>query len=474
MGTSMKRPRLRQRGALAALAMLAGCALNSPPKPEEIRTEALGNTDLSTPWRAGDPNPGTVQDNWLASFNDPQLNALVTEALQKNPDLRVVGTKVEQATEQLHIAEAARKPTISIGATGGIKLTDLSSALSGIIGLVSWELDIWGQLRYGVAAAQEGLVATQADAEFARQSLAATTAKAWFVATQTLAEQQLAQDMVGAADHLVRLATDRQRVGSGTAVDIAGASANLGTQRDILVQARYAHQASLRALELLLGRYPAAELKARPELPPLPGPVPAGLPLQMLERRPDLIAAERRVAAAFNRVGQAKAAELPSIKLTGNVGFIDSDVLQLKQDYSNPAIGVGGKFAWPIYTGGGLDAQVALQTAQQRQAVAEYARLALRAIGDVETALASGRVLAEREQLLSAVNGDRAKSLEYVQTSYRVGKTDLRSVEQQQIELYSARIQLLRVRSEQLSQRVALHLSLGGSFYDRTTGEVKP
>jgi len=240
------------------------------------------------------------------------------------------------------------------------------------------------------------------------------------------------------------------------------------------VQARFAHQASLRALELLLGRYPAAELKARPDLPSMPGPVPAGLPLQMLERRPDLIAAERRVAAAFNRVGQAKAAELPSIKLTGNVGFIDSDVLQLKQDYSNPAIGVGGKFSWPIYTGGGLDAQVALQTAQQRQAVAEYARLALRAIGDVETALASGRVLAEREQLLSAVNGDRARSLEYIQTSYRVGKTDLRSVEQQQIELYSARIQLLRVRSEQLSQRVALHLSLGGSFYDRTTGEVKP
>jgi NodT family efflux transporter outer membrane factor (OMF) lipoprotein len=474
VGLFAQRPHLRQHGALAALAMVAGCALNSPPGPEEIRTEALGNTDLSTPWRAGDPNPGAVQDNWLATFNDPQLNALVTEALQKNPDLRVVATKVEQATEQLNIAEAARKPTISIAGTGGIKLTDLSSALSGIIGLVSWELDIWGQLRYGAAAAKEGLVATQADAEFARQSLAATTAKAWFVATQTLAEQQLAQDMVGSAEQLVRLATDRQRVGSGTATDIAGASANLGTQRDILVQARFAHQASLRALELLLGRYPAAELKARPDLPPLPGPVPAGLPLQMLERRPDLIAAERRVAVAFNRVGQAKAAELPSIKLTGNLGFIDSDVLQLKQGYSNPAAGIGGKFAWPIYTGGGLDAQVALQTAQQREAVAQYARLALRAIGDVETALAAGRMLTEREQTLSAINVDRARSLEYTQTSYRVGKTDLRSVEQQQIELYSARIQLLRVRSEQLSQRVALHLSLGGSFYDRATGEVKP
>lgn len=474
MAIAVKRSPLRQRGALAALVLLAGCALQSPPKPEEIRTEALGNTDLSTPWRAGDPNPGTVQDNWLATFNDPQLNALIAEALQKNPDLRIVGTKVEQATEQLNIAEAARKPTISIAGTGGIKLTDLSSALSGIIGLVSWELDIWGQLRYSAAAAREGLFSTQADAEFARQSLAATTAKAWFIATETLLEQQLGQDMVGSAEQLVRLANDRQRVGSGTATDIAGASANLGTQRDVLVQARFAHQASLRALELLLGRYPAAELKARADLPPLPGPVPAGLPLQMLERRPDLIAAERRVAAAFNRVGQAKAAELPSIRLTGNLGFIDSDVLQLKQDYSNPAAGIGGKFTWPIYTGGGLDAQVALQTALQREAVARYASLALRAISDVETALAAGRMLAEREQMLSAVSLDRSRSLEYTQTSYRVGKIDLRSVETQQIDLYSARIQLLRVRSDQLSQRVTLHLSLGGSFYDRATGEVKP
>jgi len=101
----------------------------------------------------------------------------------------------------------------------------------------------------------------------------------------------------------------------------------------------------------------AQALRARPDLPPLPGPVPAGLPLQMLERRPDLIAAERRVAAAFNRIGQAKAAELPSIRLTGNVGYLDSDILQLKQDYSNPSAGVGAKLVAPLYTGGGLQAQ---------------------------------------------------------------------------------------------------------------------
>jgi NodT family efflux transporter outer membrane factor (OMF) lipoprotein len=435
----------------------------------------MGGTDVTTPWRAAEPVAGTVQDNWLATFGDAQLDALVAEAVQRNPDLRVAATKVEQATEQLRIAEAARRPQVSIAATGGIKMTDMSSALTGIIGLVSWELDLWGQLRYQREAAAATLTSVQADTEFARQSIAATTAKAWFIAAQTLGEQQLAADMVTSSEHLVKLAGDRYRVGAGTDQDVALASANLGAARDSLVQARYAHQAAVRALELLLGRYPATELRARPDLPPLPGPVPAGLPLQMLERRPDMVAAERRVAAAFNRVGQAKAAELPAIRLTGNVGYIDSDILQLKQDYDNPSAGVGAKIVAPIYTGGGLQAQVELMNAQQREAVAQYARLALRAIGDVEESLAAARTLVERETLLQAVSADQQRALELAQTAYRVGKQDLRSVEQQQLSLYATRVNLLRVRGEQLSQRVSLHLSLGGSFGDRLVlSEAKP
>src|SRR5215510_4205615 len=129
----------RCAGVAAVPALLAaGCALQPPPKPDETRSQAMGSTDVTTPWRAGDPVPGTVQDNWLATFNDAQLNALVTEAVQRNPDLRVAATKVEQATEQLRIAEAVRRPQVSIVGTGGIKMTDMSSALTGIVGLVSW------------------------------------------------------------------------------------------------------------------------------------------------------------------------------------------------------------------------------------------------------------------------------------------------------------------------------------------------
>ena len=162
--------------AVVAVLLAGGCALQSPPKPEETRSQALGSTDVTTPWRAAEPVAGSVQDNWLANFGDAQLNALVAEAVQRNPDLRIAATKVEQATEQLRIAEAARRPQVSIVGTGGIKMTDMSSALSGIIGLVSWELDLWGQLRYQREAAAASLTSVQADTEFARQSIAATTA----------------------------------------------------------------------------------------------------------------------------------------------------------------------------------------------------------------------------------------------------------------------------------------------------------
>jgi multidrug efflux system outer membrane protein len=454
-------------------ALLAGCALQSPPQPNEIQKEALGDMAVSNPWKAAATSSAAVQDNWLATFEDSQLDALAAEGVAKNPDLRVAATRVEQAAGYVNGAKAALRPTVGIVGTGGIKVSDLSSALTGIVGLVSWELDLWGRLRYGEQAAQASYAATQADFEFARQSLAATIARSWFTATETLLQEQISEEMVQAAKELATLATERQRVGVGNEQDVALARANLGTQLDNLSQARFAHGQSVRALELLLGRYPAAELKARLDLAKLPSAAPAGLPLEMLERRPDLIAAERRVAAAFNRAGEARTAQLPRVSLTGNIGYISSDILELKQDYENPTAGVGAKLQAPIYTGGGLEAQVEIRTAEQKEAVAQYARTALRAIGDVENALAAAQALAERETLLQQVVAENRRALTLTQSAYRVGRLDLRSVEQQQLSVHAARIALLRVQSEQLTQRVNLHLALGGSFEMRRPAPPK-
>jgi len=304
----------------------------------------------------------------------------------------------------------------------------------------------------------------QADREFGRQSLAATVAKSWFTATETWLQLQITEDMIKSGQELLTLADKRWQVGPGDEQDVALARANLGTFQDMAKQVRLAHEQSLRAVELLLGRYPAAELQARRDLPALPGPIPAGLPLEMLERRPDMIAAERRVAAAFNRVGEAKAARLPRIILNANVAAVKSDILELKKDFENPIGGAGAKLIAPIYQGGALKAQVKIRTLEQREAVAQYASIALRALGDVETALAVGNNLAERDELLQSTVTNNLRALELTQTSYRVGKIDMRAVQQQQLSVYSVRLTRLRVQSEQLTQRANLHLALGGSF----------
>jgi outer membrane protein, multidrug efflux system len=454
------------------LTLAAGCATKSPPTLAEIRQQSgtLTNLVLTNAWKAAPVSTNAIQDNWLATFGDVQLDALIAEAMTNNPDLRVAATRVEQAAQYVELAKAALRPAVNLLGSGGFNMGggDVSSALQGISLGASWEPDLWGRMRYGRNAYQAAYASAQADFEFGRQSLAATMAKSWFTAGETWLQLQIAEDMVKAAQELVTLAEKRWQVGPGNEQDVALARASLGIFQDTAKQVRLAHEQTLRALELLLGRYPAAELQARRDLPALPGPIPAGLPLEMLERRPDMVAAERRVAASFNRVGEAKAARLPRIILNANVAAIQSDILQLKSDFDNPTGGAGAKLIAPIYQGGALNTQVKIRTLEQKEAVAQYARLALRALGDVENALAAGQTLAERDQLLQRTVTDNQRALELSQTSYRVGKTDLRAVQQQQLSVYSARLALLRVQSEQLTQRVNLHLVLGGSFAPAT------
>ncbi len=451
---------------LACLAILvllsAGCTLKAPPEREEIQQQALADIELPGSWPAGGL-PGSIVDNWLASFDDDQLSALAAEAVANNPDLRLSATRVEQANEYINLSKAALLPALNLFGTGGFKSGD-GSPLQGLSFLASWELDLWGRIRYGRSAAEETSLSAQADFEFARQSIAAATAKGWFMASETWLQLQTAGRMEQSAQQLLDLAEKRYQVGIGNELDVALAQVSLGTFQDNVLKISLAHEQALRSLELLVGRFPAAELKARRDLTKLPGPVPVGIPLEMLERRPDLIAAEHRVAAAFNRIGEAKAARLPSISINASVSAFTSEIVQLKKDFENPTSGFGGKLLAPIYQGGSLQTQVEIRTLEQKEAIAQYASIALRALGDVETTLAASRNLAERELLLQRNVSDNQRALELAENSYRVGTTDLRNVQQQQLSLNAALLGLLRVQSEQLSQRVNLHLALGGSF----------
>jgi len=447
--------------AAAVLAALGGCATRKPPTTAELQAQALAHTGVPPAWQVrGSEAP--VVDRWLATFNDPALPPLVEEALVYNADLQVAAARVEQAAGYLKVASASLLPTLGLVGLGGGK-SGGSGGLDGVWLNASLELDVWGRLRYGRNAAEAQSAAARADFAYARQSLAAMVAKGWFLAIEAGLQGAIAQEAVRSSSSLLRIAEDRLRVGSGNEQAVAEARASLGGYRDRLQQIELARGQALRALELLLGRYPGAAIAVADRLAPLPAPVAAGVPSQLLERRPDVIAAEQRVAAAFNRVGEARAAQLPRISLTAGGSYVTSDLLVL-QNTSNPLWSVGGSLLAPLYRGGELRAQVEIRTAEQKQAVAEYARAAQRAFGEVENALAAEAVLAQRGGILEAAVRDSERALALVQIQYRVGSADLRAVEQSQMALYSARIALLRVQTDALAQRVNLYLALGGGF----------
>jgi NodT family efflux transporter outer membrane factor (OMF) lipoprotein len=447
--------------ALAVALALAGCALKSPPAHDEALAQGMPNVRVPESWSVQSATAGAVADRWLASFTDPQLDALVQEALTYNPDLRIAAARVEQAAGYVKLSGATLYPQVNLIAKGSLGAD--SSGVQGVGIFLNWELDLWGRIRAGRESAQTQYSSAELDAEYARQSIAALVAKGWFLATEARLQKAIAEDMAVAAERQVALAQDRLRVGNGDEYDVAQARAGLATYRDSARNLEFAYQQALRSLESLAGRYPAAAVKVPVQLAPMPGPVPVGMPSELLERRPDVVAAERRVAAAFYRVEESKAAMLPRISLTGAVNTISSEVFVLKER-DNPVWSVGAGLVAPLFLGGQLQSQVEIRTAEQKQALAEYGRVGARAFGEVENALSAEFTLGERESLLKQAVADNARALELANIRYRVGSGDLRAVQQQSLALYAARTALLRVQSERLVQRVNLHLALGGSF----------
>jgi NodT family efflux transporter outer membrane factor (OMF) lipoprotein len=457
---------MRRSAALPAWILAvatAGCALQSPPKPDEIRAQSIPNLKTAGAWVGAPVAPGAVTDDWLARFHDAQLDALVREALDYNADLRTAAARVEQAAAYAKLAGAQIYPAVNILAHGGGKFGGDGSGLSGVGIFASWELDLWGRVRYQGAAGEQAYEAAVLDAEYARQSIAATVAKSWTLAIQARLARAIASDIVGSSEQSLGLAGDRLRVGSGDEYDVTLSQANLETARDAARQLALGEAQALRALEMLVGRYPAATLAVPTALPAVPGPAPAGVPSELLERRPAVVAAERRVAAAFNNVGEAKAARLPKLSITGSVTSVDSSLFVL-QSHSNPVASLGANLVAPIFNGYALQAQVDIRNAEQKIAIAEFGKVAQRAFGEVESALSEALTADEREAILARSVASNARTLELANVRYRVGSGDLRAVLQQGVALYGARTALLQAQTDRVVQRINLYLALGGSF----------
>ncbi len=441
--------------------ILVGCTTPRPPSSEEALANALPESTIlpTTFSEQGSPGNNVLPANWIKAFQDPRLNAIIDEALANNLNLQAAVSQVEAAGGLVTQASSQMKPVVAATGEG---VPGSSSSFQGAVS-VSWELDIWGRIRAEKDAAEAQYEAVTADYEYARLSLKAQTARSWFIAVETRQQLEFAEEVVGLYQKTLRIVETKFEFGDVGMKEVHLARADLTASQERLRQVEGAYKVAIRSIEVLLGRYPSAELEVSSEFVAVPPAIPVGLPSDLIERRPDLVAAERRVAAAFDLTEAAKAARLPSIGLTGAAGGTNSELTDLIGG-GGGFWSVGANFLAPLYSGGALKAEVEISNSKQEAALAAFGQLALVAFSEVENSLSNGAILAARGQLLNSVFEDNRNALKLAQIQFEDGAVELLDVLQMQARLVNSQVSLISNKNAQLSERINLHLALGGDF----------
>ena len=458
--------------ALAAVVATAACASAPSVVPPEL------DVVIPETWTAAETPAGAIDVEWWTDFEDDRLVAAVNTALERNFDLQAAAARLEQAAADATIASAGLEPTVQASYNGtrrkqnfvgfpipGSEDRVLSTVSSnqGISLDVSWEIDLWGRLRAGNQAALADLQAAAADLRGAQLSLAGQTVKGWFAIAEAQQQVDLSRETVESFRDASDVVRERFQAGIRPPLDLRLALLNLSNAEAQLQQRLQQLDVATRQLEIILGEYADGSMVTPPALPTAAPPIPGGLPADLVSRRPDLLAAERRLASADARLSVARTDLLPRLTLTAATGTATDTLRNLiNGDFAVWSI-LGGVVA-PLWQGGRLRAQVSRAEARTAEVLADYANTALRAYSEVETALAADDFLEAREGHL-AVSVEQARAAERLAGErYLAGLETYITVLDSQRSAVQAEAELIAARRSRLDNRVDLYLALGGGF----------
>lgn len=439
------------------LFLLSSCAGGRPPLKAQI--------DLPESWRSVTSSSSfDAATGWLDDLEDGYLKILVAEAIEGNHTLKAAKARVEGADALSRIAGAPLLPSAEIGLGASRSASDASTENSfSLAGKISWEADLWGRLGNGARAALYDAEAALADYNAARLSLAAEVGLAWMAIIEARQQEELAVKTGESFRHALNIIEERYRLGLNTALDVRLARTEVASADSDIVRRSRELDGLKRRIEVLTGRYPSAELKAAETLPRIVKPVPAGLPSELLARRPDLVAAELRLSAAGEEFQQAGKNRLPSIRLTAEGGFGSSDLDKLL-DWDNLVWNLVAGITQPLFQGGRLKAEEAFARSGHAEALEEYAGAVLLAFNEVETALAAEALYEEQLTSLDEACRESAIAVELALSQYAEGLTDVTTLLQAQRRAFNAKSTSLRTERERLDNRIDLYLALGGDF----------
>ena len=452
---------------VASLATLGSCASPPPQQQPDVQVDVPAN------WTEIPLSDADVPDSWWIGFKDGNLDALIAEALQNNPTLREAASRIAAASATTRSVQAGAMPNISAGVDasrtqtvqsfGGPSLTELETQRIGVSLNLQWEIDLWGRVRAAQTAAIADREAVEAAYYGARLSLIVQVTKAYFSATESWLQLQLANSNLDSAKELAERVEDRFKAGLRSALDYRLALADVAVTESRLETRKRLYKLSRRQLEVLLGRYPSARVETSSALPNQLPTAPGGLPAQLLTRRPDIVEAERRVAAADARVRAAYLDLLPRISLTSSTGLASdqvSDILDGKFFVWN----LIGNLLAPIFDGGRRWAEISRSEALEEGALAYYVVVALKAFAEVENSLSNEFHLRRELTALQRSVDESAAAVEISTDRYYQGALDITQVIQTRRQYFSSESARLTAQLALLNTRVDLYSALGGGF----------
>ena len=460
-------------GLTAAVVLLsAGCMVGPDYSKPSVPMTATYKEDQG--WKLAQPRDDIPRDMWWEIFGDPQLNALEEQVSQANQNVKVAEAHFRQARALIGFARAGLFPTITAGATANSVrdstnrpfVTSANGASTGdflLTGDISYEIDLWGRIRRSVTAAREEAQATAGDLESARLSIQAELAVDYLELRSADAQQRLLNDTVQAFKEALQLTINRFEGGAAPKSDVAQAQTQLETTQvqatDIAVQrAQLEH-----AIAVLIGKPPAEFSLPPAPLDLQPPDIPAGLPSELLERRPDIAAAERRVAEANEQIGIAKAAYFPTVTLNALLGFESSSIRNLG-GWQSFLWAVGSSLAQTIFDGGRRRATSEAALANYDATVASYRQATLDAFQQVEDNLAALRILEQETQQQERAVVSARESLQLFTNRYKGGVDNyLQVITAQTVALANERNQVDIMR-RRMDASVLLVKALGGGW----------
>lgn len=450
-------------GSLAVAMALGGCTLFQP--------ERRAQRSLEVPGAWQQPQPGTASAaaafpaRWWRAFNDPQLDALIDDALRTNNNLAAAGIRVQRAQLQAGLANTNLTPSVvgqtSTGRSYDLKRGGVAGSSSTSLVTLSYELDLWGRLAAQRSAADWELKATESDRQATALSLVGTTAGLYWQVGYLNQRIVLSEAGMEDARRILALVRAKYAAGAVSGLDVAQAGQNLASQEAAHTQLLQQRVEARNALAILFDRPPEIAAQEPSQLPNIVLPtIDAGLPASLLSRRPDLRAAEQRLRGSLANVDATRTSFYPALSLTGSLGTSSTALGELLK---NPVATLGAGLALPFLQWNTARLTVAVSQTQYEEAVLGFRQSLYTALSEVENTLSSRTQLRdESEKLVVALlQAQRAETLSEVR--YRAGATALQPVLDAKDRRRSAEISLALNRLNQLNATMTLYKALGGA-----------